>query len=334
VYTGDQAVRAIAAEYIRINSLSFFLLPFIAPMEMAFKTTQQVRLPMIVSIVVFSSNTLINYILIFGKLGFPALGVAGAAIGTVTARVLEVCIDAFFAFRKQNVFCGSVRSYFGWNPELIRRVIKNATPTTINELLWSLGQSMFVAAFNRIGTTAYAAYQAANVIFNIFIFAAFSIGDAALILIGEKLGEGDKAYTWKLANHIIKVTIIVSLIIGGAAILMSWPLSGMFRLSAEGRRSAFYVLIVLGATMFVDMFNGVMITGVLRGGGDTRFAMLAECGCIWLIAVPLAFLAALVWHLPIYLALLVIRAESFIRAFILLKRYISRKWMNTVIENL
>lgn len=334
IFTGDQAVRAIAATYVRINSLSFFLLPFTAPMEMAFKTTQQVRLPMVVSIVVFSSNTLINYVLIFGKFGLPALGVAGAAIGTVTARALEVIIDAYFAFRKKNVFCGSVRSYFGWNPELIRRVIKNATPTTINELLWSLGQSMFVAAFNRIGTTAYAAYQAANVIFNIFNFAAFSIGDAALILIGEKLGEGDKDYTWKLSTYIINVTIIVSLTIGVAAALISWPLSGLFKLSVTGRTYAFYILIIFGATMFIDMFNGIMITGILRAGGDTRFAMYVECGSIWLIAVPLAFLAALVWHLPIYLALLVTRGECVIRASILLRRYLSRKWMNTVIEDL
>lgn len=334
VYTADPAVRVLAAQYVRINSISFFLMSFTAPMEMAFKATQQVRIPMIVSMVVFASNTLINYILIFGKLGFPAFGVAGAAIGTVAARTLEVIIDAFFAFRKKNMFCGNVRSYFGWDPELVRRVIKNATPTTVNELLWGLGQTMYVAAFNRIGTTAYAAYQAANVIFNIFNFAAFSVGDAALILVGEKLGEGDKEYTWALSKHIIKVGIVLSLIIGGFTVILAKPLSGVFNLSDTGKTYAYYTLIVFGVTMFADMFNGIMIAGVLRGGGDTRFAMVAECLCIWLIAVPLAFTSALVWHLPIYLALLVTRGESLFRGGILLKRYLSKKWMNTVIEDL
>ena len=334
IYTEDPAVRALAAQYVRINSLSFLLLAFSAPMEMAFKATQQVRLPMIVSTVVFSSNTIINYILIFGKFGFPKLGVAGAAIGTVSARLLEVGLDAFFCFRRSNAFRGAVRSFFGWDKELIKRIVKNATPTTINEFLWGLGQTMYVAAFNRIGTTAYAAYQAANSIFNIFNFASFSVGDAALILIGEKLGKGDKEYTWKLSKHIIKVALIVGLVIGGMTVAVAKPLSGVFKLSDMGKTYTFYILLVFGITLVGDLFNGVQVTGVLRGGGDTRFAMFAESGCIWLVAVPLAFLSALVWHLPIHLALLMTRIEVLVKGAILIKRYLSKKWMNTVIEDL
>ncbi len=334
IYTGDPAVRALAADYVRINSWSFLLLAFSAPMEMAFKATQQVRVPMIVSAAVFVSNVSINYILIFGKFGFPRLGVAGAAIGTLSARIIEVFLNMYFAFRKSNEFRGSIPSFFGWNPELIRRVIRNATPTTINEFFWSFGQSMYVAAYNRIGTTAYAAYQAANSLFNIFNFASFSVGDAALILVGEKLGEGDKKNAWTLSGHILKVAVMVGLIFGATVIAISRPLSMVFNLSDQGKTYTFYVLIVFGATMAVDLLNGVLIAGVLRAGGDTRFTMLVECGSIWLIAVPLAFLSALVWHLPIHLALLMTRIESLIKVVILYARYKSRKWMNTVIEDL
>ena len=334
IYTSDPAVRSLASTYVRIGSLSFLLLAFSMPIEIALKATQQVRLPMIVSMVVFFSNASINYVLIFGKLGFPALGVAGAAIGTVAARILEALLNAYFAFRRNNAFRGSIPSYFGWDPELIRRIIRNATPTTINEFLWGLGQTMYVAAFTRIGTTAYAAYQAANSMFNIFNFASFSIGDAALILIGEKLGEGNKKYAWNLSGHIIKAAFIVGLAVGGLTIVLSGSLSKLFNLTDQGRLYTYYILIVLGATMAVDIFNGVMITGVLRAGGDTRFAMFTECGCVWLVAVPLAFLSALVWHLPIHLALLTTRIESLVKALILIRRYVSQKWMNTVIDDL
>ena len=95
-----------------------------------------------------------------------------------------------------------------------------------------------------------------------------------------------------------------------------------------------YIIIVLGATMAADLYNGLQIAGILRAGGDTRFAMIAEMTCIWLIAIPLAFISALVWHLPVHLALLVTRIEIFIRAAIVTKRYVSRKWMNTVITDL
>jgi len=334
VYTEDPAVRDLAAQYVRINSLSFLLLAISSPLEMAFKATQQVRIPMLISNVIFFTNIAINYVLIFGKLGFPKLGVAGAAIGTISSRIIEVVMNSFFAFRTRNEFCGKIRSYFGWDRELVKRIIKNATPTTINEFFWSFGQTMYVAAFSRISTTAYAAYQAANSIFNIFNFAAFSIGDAALILIGEKLGEGDMEYTWKLSKHLIKASLLAGVVIGAITILLSAPLSGIFNLTDSGKLYTRYILIVFGATMAADLFNGLQIAGILRAGGDTKFAMISESMCIWLIAVPLAFTASLVWHLPVHLALLVTRAEMIIRGAILAKRYLSKKWMNTVITDL
>lgn len=334
IYTSDPEVLALASKYVRINSFSFILLAFSSPMEMAFKSTQQVRIPMIISGAVFISNIFINYVLIFGKFGFPALGVAGAAVGTLSARIIEMLLNTYFAFRSSNVFYGSARSYLGCERKMAVRIIKNATPTTINEFLWGFGQTMYVAAFNRIGTMAYAAYQAANSMFNIFNFASFSIGDSALILVGEKLGEGDKEYAWKLSRHIIKVAFAAGIIVGLITILIARPLSGLFNLSDQGKMYTFYVLIVFGATMVIDLFNGVMVSGILRAGGDTRFTMFTECGTIWLIAVPLAFISALVWHLPIHLALLMTRVESIIKAFILFRRYLSRKWMNTMIEGL
>ena len=334
VYTEDPAVKALAAQYVRINSLSFLLLAISSPLEMAFKATQQVRIPMLISNVIFFTNIAINYVLIFGKFGFPKMGVAGAAIGTISSRIIEVLMNSYFAFRTNNEFCGKVRSYFGWDRELVKRIIKNATPTTINEFFWSFGQTMYVAAFSRISTTAYAAYQAANSIFNIFNFAAFSIGDATLILVGEKLGEGDMEYTWKLSKHLIKACLLVGVVIGTITVLLSEPLSGIFKLSEAGRMYTRYILIILGLTMAADLYNGLQIAGILRAGGDTKFAMISESMCIWLIAVPLAFTASLVWHLPVHLALLVTRTEMFIRAAILTKRYLSKKWMNTVITDL
>ena len=334
VYTEDPAVKALAAQYVRINSLAFLLMAVSAPLEMAFKATQQVKIPMTISTVIFFSNIAINYVLIFGKFGFPKMGVAGAAIGTLSSRIIEVLMNSYFAFRAKNEFFGKVRSYFGWDRVLIKRIIKNATPTTINEFFWSFGQTMYVAAFSRISTTAYAAYQAANSIFNIFNFAAFSIGDAALILIGEKLGEGDMEYTWKLSKHMIKASLLAGTVIGTITILLSGSLSGIFNLTDEGKMYTKYILIVFGATMAADLYNGLQIAGILRAGGDTKFAMISESMCIWFIAVPLAFIASLVWHLPVHMALLVTRTEMFIRAAILTKRYLSKKWMNTVITDL
>ncbi|MBR3785366.1 MAG: MATE family efflux transporter [Firmicutes bacterium] len=334
IYSSDPALIALARPYVKIGSITFFFLAVSVPVEMAFKATQQTKIPLVVSTVVFTTNTCLNYVLIFGKFGAPAMGIAGAATATTIARFLEILIMAVFLFRRSNCFRGPVRDFFGWNRDMMTRIIKNATPTTMNEFFWSLGQSMYVAAFARIGTTAYAAYQAAAAINSIFSYAAFSIGDAALILVGEKLGEGKKDETYVLAKKLLKIGTVFGIIVGVLLIATAMPLVGLFNLTELGKVYCFRILLVYGLCMGPSLYNGINITGTLRGGGDTRYAMLTEVSCTWLIAVPLAFLASLVLHMPIYLAVLVVRLEDVAKGILLTKRFISKKWMNNVITGL
>ena len=336
IYTDDLSIVALARPYVKICSLTFFTLAVSFPLEMGFKTTQQTKVPMIISIVVFSTNVCLNYILIFGKFGAPALGVAGAAAGTAVARMLEVLIMLTFTARKSNCFHGPLKDYFGWKKEMILRMLKNSAPTTLNEFMWQLGQSMYVAAFARIGTTAtpYAAFQAAASINSLFTHAGFSIGDATLILVGEKLGEGKKDEAYGLAKKLLRIGLLAGLVLGGALILCAMPLVNLFNLTALGKVYCFRILLVYGLTMWLNMYNGMQIVGTLRGGGDTKFAMIAEVSCVWTVAVPLAFLSALVWNLPIYLAVLVVKLEDAVKCVILTRRFLSKKWMNNMISGL
>ena len=207
-YSKDPAVVDLAMKYLRTCSPAFLMIAISNPLSMGFKATQQSKIPMMVSIVVFITNIFFNYVLIFGKLGMPRLGVVGAAVGTIIARAVDIVAMMAFAFWKGNYFKGPLFSYFGWSKEFVKRVIKNTAPTTGNEFLWGLGQTMYVAAFNRIGTVPFAAFEAAQAIANIFSFAAFSIGDSALIFTGEKLGEGKKEEAWEISKHLIKVGAI------------------------------------------------------------------------------------------------------------------------------
>lgn len=334
IYTEEPHVKYLAMPYLRICTVCFLMVAVSAPFEIAFKAIQRPTVPLMSGVVMFSTNTILNYILIFGKLGFPAMGISGAAIATVCARALGLCLMLFFAFRAQSPLRGSLRAFFGWSPELMHRIVKNAIPTTLNELLWSIGTSMYVAAFSRMGTTSYAAYQASESVRQIFSFAAFSVGDAALILVGEKLGEGDHEYAYELAKKLLKVGIVVGLVFGGALMLAAWPLVHLFALSPLGLTYAFRTVLVIGGTLFIVLFSGICTTGVLRGGGDTAFAARTEILCIWLIAVPIAFAASLWWHLPIYLAVLCMRLTEVTESIIYIFRIRSRKWMNTVIRDL
>ncbi len=333
-YTKDPVIMELARSYVKIGTVTFFCMAVSVPLEMAFKSTQQTKIPMIVSGVVFFTNVTLNYILIFGKFGAPAMGVAGASLATTTARVFEIAIVLFFLGRKSNCFYGPLREYFGWTKEMVLRIIKNTLPTTTNELLWSLGQTMYVAAFAKLGTTAYAAYQAAATINNIFAFASFSVGDATLILIGEKLGQGKTEETYGLGKKLLKVGVILGICVGILLIIAAKPMTGLFNLSEEGKGYTFRILLIYGAFLGINLYNGINVTGTLRGGGDTKFAMLAEGGSLWLIAVPLAYIGSLVLGLPIYMAVFMLKCEEIIKAMILTWRFRSKKWINNMITGL
>lgn len=334
IFTRFPEVIEVGAEYVRIGSFTFLMLAITQPFTVALRATQQSALPLISSVIALGTNTLLNYMFIFGNFGAPAMGVKGAALATAIARALEMCIILFVVFGLKNRIAGSFREFFGYSRQLAFRIIRNALPTTANETLWGVGTSLYIAAFARIGIAEGAAIQACNTINNMFAMAAFSIGDAVLILVGQKLGEGKTELAYSMSKKMVKIGIIIGVCFGIGVILAGKPLLSLFDFSSEGADYAFRILVIYGATMWLSIYNGIHVTGTLRCGGDTKFAMITETSTVWLIGVPVAFMTSLYFQLPIYMAVLSVKAEEAVKAIFLTKRYLSRKWLNNVIHNI
>ena len=334
IFSNIPKIIDLGSEYVRYGAPVFILLPLATVIEMTLRATQQTRLPLYISIASFSINTFMNWVLIFGHFGFPAMGVKGAAIATVTARLVEVLLCIFVLLIRKNILNGKIREFFGWSREMMKRISKNSIPTMANEGLWSLATTMYVAAYARVGITEYAAYQACESINRIFIMAAFSMGDAALILIGQKLGERRPEEAYSLSIVILRITAVMGVLMGGLMILLGDTMTGLFNFTEEGHRDAFLILVVYGVIMTANVLNGVIVVGILRSGGDTRFAMLMDTGTIWLIGVPMAFFATMVMHWPVFIAVLMTSAEHVVKLMIGLKRVVSKKWLNNVISGL
>lgn len=334
IFTRFPEIIELGAGYVRYASLSFLALAVTIPLTSALRATQQTHLPLIISATAFATNTLLNYLLIFGKFGFPRMGIEGAAAATMTARLLEMSLLVYVVFFRNNLIKGKLGDFFRFNRELAGRVIRNAVPTTLNETLWGIGTALYVAAFARIGITEGAAVQACNTINNLFIMAGFSIGDATLILVGQRLGEGRTDEAYHLAKRLVKIAVLIGLIAGGGLILSGNFLLGMFEFTPRGQKYAFLILVVYGCTMWLSLYTATNITGVLRCGGDTKFAMLAEVLTVWCIGVPMAFFTALVLHWPIYFAVLAVKAEELVKAIVLTWRFLSRKWAKNVITEI
>ena len=334
IFTKYPEVIEAGVGYVRICSFTFLFLAVTQPFTVALRATQQSALPLAASVIAFATNTFLNWVFIFGKLGAPALGVEGAALATAIARLLEMLIILFEVFVLKNRIAGHFREFFSYSKELAARIIRNALPTTANETLWGIGTSMYVAAFARIGISEGAAVQACNTINNVFALAAFSIGDAVLILVGQKLGEGKTELAYNMSRKMIRMGLIVGAVFGAGVIIAGEPLLSLFSFSEQGAAYAFRILIVYGATMWLTLYNAIHVTGTLRCGGDTKFAMITETGTVWLIGVPLAFITSLYLHMPIYLAVLAVKIEEVVKAVFLTKRYYSRKWLKTVIKGI
>lgn len=332
IFTSFPEIIELGSSYVRTGALVFLCTSITVPLTSALRATQQTRLPLYISGAAFLTNTLLNYVFIFGNFGAPQLGVTGAALATVLARILELALSLYVVFGRNNLMKGPIREFFGFHKELAVKIVKNAIPTTINETMWGMGTALYIAAFARIGVTEGAAVQACNTINNLFTLAAFSVGDAVLILVGQKLGEGKLDYAYRLAKKLVKIGLIIGVCGGILLISFGKPLLSLFDFTEQGARYAFFILIVYACAMWLSVYNGIIITGVLRCGGDTRFAMLSEVLCVWCIGVPMAFLTALVLHWPIYLAVLAVKMEEVVKGILLTKRFFSKKWVRNVVS--
>lgn len=334
IFTSDELLIRMGADYIKIAAPSLLTVSITVPFQTALRVTKQTHIPLFISIAVFSTNTFLNYCLIFGNFGMPKLGVSGASLATMIARTLEILTVLTVVFVFKNRVAAGLGVYFSWSRELFLRVIRNAVPTMLNETLWGLGNAMYVAAYARLGVTAYAAVQVGTVINSLFSMAGFSLGDAALILVGEKLGEGDTKYALELGKKILKTAIVTGIIFGIGLIAVSQKLVPLFDLTEKGREYAIIIIAIDAVFLALVLYNGICVVGLLRAGGDTLFAMLIETGSIWLYAVPMAFATALLFHLPVYLVMFCVKTEEILKCAILTKRVISQKWVKNVVSDI
>ncbi|MCI8647298.1 MAG: MATE family efflux transporter [Firmicutes bacterium] len=334
IFTSFPQIIDLGAGYVRMGAFAFLFVAVTVPFTTALRATQQTRLPLYISIVAFATNTFLNYLFIFGSFGAPKLGVMGAALATVISRFIELMLTLFVVFGRKNMLAGNLREFFSFDKAFAFRIVKNAVPTTINETMWGLGTALYVAAFARIGITEAAAVQACNTINNLFMMACFSVGDATLILVGQKLGQGKTEIAFEMSKQLLKIGTVIGICTGAGLVLCGRPLLGLFDFTDQGAEYAFRILIVYGCAMWLSLYNAIHITGVLRCGGDTRFAMLAEVLCVWCVGVPMAFLTALVFKWPIYFAVLAVKSEELVKGILLTRRFFSKKWVKNMIHDI
>lgn len=332
-YTTDPAVIHMAAGYLRIVSIGYIPLLFTTMLSTLLRNTGCAKSPMVASIVSVFTNTFLNYILIFGRFGMPRLGVYGTAAATTAARTIESLILFILFFKMQKTSRYKIHLCCRFLYSSIKQTLFIACPIVVNEFLWGFGDTMYSVVYGHIGTAAMAAMTLTWPIQNLCITGLFTgVSTAAAIITGNFLGKGKEDFAFELSSKFLKAGVIGSASISVILFLTSGVYSNLFNIPSSTKQTTRLILYVFAAVLFVKVSN-MILGGILRSGGKTKYTLFLDVFGTWGIGVPIGFISAFLWHLPIQLVYFLISTEEMVRLALGIRIFRTRKWIERITES-
>lgn len=334
-FSDDKSVIKIAVDYFLIIGFCYPIIAISNVFSMGSRSIRNPKLGMVCSSISLGINIILNYIFIFGKFGMPALGASGAAIATVISRIIELILLISYVYFIKDDY--ELRFTFDdvklINKDLVKVYISKSTPTFLNDTLWAFGTVLYAVTYSKAGTSAIAASQIASSTGNFFIMTSVCIAIGSSIMIGNELGADKIKQAIKYCK---KFSILVTIVgaIFGVLLIASIPLLiKIFSVSDSLAPDIRKIFLVMGVLMALKTFNTFIIIGVLRSGGDTKYALLLEMGCMWLVSLPLTFFAAYK-GVPIYILVALTYTEEVAKFIFGVPRAISKKWANNIVKDM
>lgn len=330
IFTPDMAVVDAGEKYLRIVGLGYFFYAITNCSIMMLRSVKTVKISMVVYSISLLVNAFFNWILIFGNLGAPRLGIEGAAIATVLARFVEFAIVmCFMAFFEKKIKFRL--SYFKIKDDLMKKdYIKTCTPVVFNEFLWAMGSSMVAVIVGRLGTEVVAANSISNVVNQFVTVFIFGLSSAAAVMIGNSIGEGNYKKTKEYAATIAICVACLAVFAGLLTFTLRPFIVQFYNVSDLTKSIAMDIMAVNSVIVFFQAMANTTNIGILRGGGDVKFVLVNDVIFMWLVAIPLGFIAAFVWSWPVIAVFCVIRVDEILKVICSTRRIISWKWITNV----
>lgn len=331
VYTNDAEVIRAGADYLRVTA--FVYLPHGVGLILAhlIRSIGNTRLGLIVSVISFFVNIGGNYIFIFGKLGMPALGLTGAAVGTLCARAVEFFVCIFYVLKVENTLQYRFSGIFR-RPQaaLFREFVRLGLPAVISDTLLGLSSSVISVILGHMGREIVSSYAIVMVLDRMCSVATMGIASAAGIMVGQAVGKGDLQRAHREGRSFLVLSMFLGAVSASLVLLVGTWSVGLYEI-AESTRAI--TLSMMRASAIIVLFQTTQTTttkGVLRGGGDTRFLMVADVIFQWCASIPLGYLAGIVLRLPPFWVLLALRIDYVIKAIWMSFRLQGTKWIHRV----
>lgn len=331
-YTEDPEVIALGSSYLRIVGFSYMFMAVTTSYFAVLRSITLVKMTVFVSVIAIILKTTLGYLLIFGIGPFPALGVRGAAIGTTFGWVFECVLIIISVYALKTPLAANPITFFRFDRPFLGKVLKTALPAAANEVFWSVGITIYNAVYARIGTDAIASVQISATLEEIAFVFFIGLGNACAIMVGNKIGANEQEVAFEYGRRFTILTVLVALFAGLIILLLRGPVVSLYEISPLAADNARRLMLIFAASAWLRSINFILFVGVLRAGGDTRFAMFMELFSIWAIGVPAALIGGFVLRLPVYGVYMLVLLEELVKVFIITRRYLSRKWIHDLVN--
>ncbi|SUY30369.1 MATE family efflux transporter [Clostridium perfringens] len=333
IFTTDKAVIDFGASYLRIVCIGYLFYSITNCTIMMLRSVKTVSISIIVYTASLVVNSILNWIFIFGNLGAPELGIRGAAIATVCARITEFSIVLVFMFIYERKIGLKIEHLLKLDKEILKDYVGLCTPVLCNELLWAIGASMISVIVGRMGTEVVAANSINGVAHQFVTVFIFGMSNATAVIIGNTIGEGKKEKAKEYAYSIGIFSVVMGCISGLMILIIKPFVVNFYNVSYSTKLIAMEIMTVTSGIIVFQSLASNFMMGVLRGGGDAKFVLINDLIFMWLVAIPGGFFVAFVLELPVALVFLVIKCDEILKSLTSVYRVISGKWVNDVTKD-
>ena len=333
IFNDRPDVVAYGSKYLFWVAFSYVFTGISLSFAFSLRSIENTVAPMIASVIALFTNIAFNYVLIFGKFGFPKLGVQGAAIATDIARIAESVIILIYVYRRSpivNIRLGDLKNF---TVKFWKMIMKGMAPVLLNEMVWGLGNVAYNMVYAHMGVAATASTQITSTIMNLFMIVIMGLGSSSMIVVGKEIGAGDNEKGIEYARRMYRLAIGVGICIGAILISCANMLVSGFRMSTNVLHASAVILRIYGGILILRTYNFIMIVGILRGGGDSHYAVRVQGATMWILGIPLSCLAAFVFHWPIYLVIGICTIEEIVKAVFMFYRFRSGKWIHNITQH-
>jgi Na+-driven multidrug efflux pump len=297
------------------------------------RSIRRVMVTAVVSVLGLGLKTIIAYLLIFGIGNFPELGVRGAAIGTAIGWTFEAVLLLILVYALKTPLAANPLSFFIFPRPFAMNVLRTSMPAAINEVLWSVGFSSYYAVYARIGTDAVAAANINATLEELMFVLFIGLGNACSVMVGNKIGQGEKDVAFEYAWRFMVIGVFVAMIGGIIMLTLRERVLGFYpEISASAADNLRGMMLVFALSAWLKMLNFILFIGAMRAGGDTRYAMFTELFSVWGIGVPAALIGGFVLGLPVYGVYALVLLEEAVKAVVIARRFVSRKWIHDLVN--